>query len=57
MAARKAKTKVHPFHSELETFLAAFWRARLHRANEIEMSALGHRQFGSDLFDGRRQTT
>ena len=42
MSARHAETKMYPHHSELETFLATFRRARLDVLNEIQMAAFLH---------------
>ena len=43
VAADHAETKVNPGHPRLETFLASFWRSRLHGANGIEVATVCHR--------------
>jgi hypothetical protein len=42
MSARQAKTKMHPFHPQLETFLATLGRAGWDVLNEIQMAAFFH---------------
>jgi len=54
VTAGHAESKMDPAHSGLETFLAALGRARRHRTNQVQMTAILHRILLNNLLDINR---